>query len=231
MFTGKGKFQLIDVAGIADQVERLAADKRFGDVEKLLQGRKTEVYESPNAINHNLAGWLFWQIFSGMTRPYTNNADNFGHATIGTYLSSLATDNPAFSTDELNSYYNWYRDSRMNLPNLIDGTGYYTSYKANSEIIETPKCWTEPMYAGKRAIYRSMKWMWVPQEANSTNINSVRFIVCNNAQDCWGRPSYEASCRQFSRLRLKDNNGNMISISKNNTKVLIFEYTIRLMSL
>jgi hypothetical protein len=238
MLSGRGKFQLIDVAGIESEVEKAAHENRYADLQGLMRDRDREEYEAPNQVIHYVSGWMFQYIFNGVPGINSYYANAIGRALSFVYVNNYTANSPAYSTDEFNAYYRFYRDStNFDLPWKISGTGYYRSVKGcNSsnnnvatDICEAPKCWSETYSTGKRAIYRSMKWIWLPTELNSTDINSMSMVTTQDAY--WSAPSTENYCREFSRIRIKDSNDNMITISKNASKVLIFEYTFRLMSL
>jgi hypothetical protein len=225
MFSGRVKAQVIDVAGVLGQVHELEARQDYDSLLKLAARQPvTQETICKNQIFHGMAGWLFWQCFNGMSQPYayTQYAGSFIQQW---YLANYNVE-PVWSEDFANQYIYFLTSGNYNPPNYV--TAYH--HKSSGQEIQAHTIYSESYSSGKRAIYRTWRFLWLTGECNSSEIRGMVFGAWRDNNDYAGT-NRETYWRASGRVRFKDSNGVPITLLKNSSKLLLIEYTMRLMSL
>jgi hypothetical protein len=82
--------------------------------------------------------------------------------------------------------------------------------------------------SGREAVYMKSKWLYLPGEATSSVIRSVRVFQLEYLPD---RANGAFPKGRIGRVRIKDSGGNPVTVSKGATKSLLVEYTFTLPTL
>lgn len=225
MFSGRAKAQVIDVARRLDEVHNLEARRDYPALLRLAaECPITQEAECPNTLFHGMAGWLFWQCFSGM--PATYGYRQYGGSFIQQWYLHTYSIEPGWLDDWANSYYRFLTSGTYDPPYYA--TAYH--HKVSSQEIETHRVYSESLTTGKRAIYRTFKFLWLTAEANSPNIRGMAFGAFQD-YNYYNDGNREGNWRASGRVNFKDSSGNPITLLKDSSKLLLLEYTMRLMSL
>ena len=219
MIQGRAEAQIINVEGHQDYLIKLREAKQFAKVLDFLKRRPVDQRAiTDNQVLHHLVGNVFYRIF-GASAPPNEVPDDMCMWDF-VYLGSHSSE-PVFSDDLNSGYY-----STDGMPSNVASR----AWKYFGEEIETHTITSEDLSSGYRAIYRTWKWVWYPDEANSS---SIRSLIAHGYVACVYNYStnYSNYGRSTMRLRFKDDAGNPIQLVKNTSKCLMLQYQLRLLTL
>jgi len=234
MLEGHVKATIIDSRGIEDRLERLVHEQRGVEALALLAKRDVvQLCECDNQIYAITAGELLARctgadrITDDFYKPLNNWPTMTGFFT--GWIALTARDaSPAYGDNYTEGTYFNCGSQGAGTPSWWLGAGAHKHLNAE---IETHTCSSETLSSGRRSIYRTQKFLWVPSDFSSSNIRSAEWWTYNNNYDNYRNHGSTSGWRSASRVRFKDGNGVPIVLNKTSNQSLLFEYTVRLSSL
>lgn len=222
MFQGRLKTTLFDSGKLRDvDFDEAIAQKEISPLLYSLEPRLE--LEQRNQLFDHFVPYLFYHGgWSGAGAPvnpfYVSNGA--GHTYFGFVFPSTYTSEPTYT--EYSGVPSRY-DLIHIMPGYVDGTAGAKWFIRDQ--IDPWYVWSDP--SGQERLYFRQRWLWLPSQAVSSNINSLDIYFIDRADEVDGYDSYKS---RSGRVRFKDNGGTPVTINKTSAQVLLLEYTWSILS-
>jgi hypothetical protein len=233
MLEGLYKTNIIDAKDIEDELARLCYLGRGREALNLLKPRDVvQTCSGHNQIYAITAGELLARCTgaSRITDDFykTDSWPTFTGFFMGYIAMSARDATPAYSDNYTEGTFFDCSSQGAGTPSWWLGAG---AHKHLSSEIETHTCYSEALSSGRRSIYRTMKYLWLPSDFSSSNIRSAEWWTPSNWNTAYRNHNSASTWRSAGRIRFKDSCGNNITLNKTSNQALLFEYTIRFTTL
>jgi hypothetical protein len=217
---GHYNVKLLSAGGFSD--EDFHAAIKNGTIDDMLDSLDVlEEYDHDNQLLHLLSGSLFYRIFNAPA-PSSGHVVSDGNMLHYVCLCT-DTEEPTYSISE------WWNDliygGGVIAPN---GNSADTDVKRPSSAARTHQVVVEPNASGLRAVYDVQRWLWTPSQGNSSSIRTLKLCATNDNTDVW---YYLDEVINMSQTRLKDSNGNPVTLTKTSSEVLLVQWTLTMKSI
>jgi len=220
---GEFDIRLLSAGGFSD-ADFLAAQKK-GCVLDMLSNLDVERrHHGTNQVFDNVGAHIFDRHMGGdaVTAPF--NAIDGSAAAFWAIQFEDTSDEPGYTDLD------WVHDG---LP-YSDKMGNYVSTTGIKRFvdddIEATLIATDYDGVGKEEIRYRSRWLWLPNQGNSSNIKSLVVVYNSDGSQGVASNNYQHERAPSARIRIKDQNGNNTTINKTNSQVLFVEYTFYLVS-
>lgn len=199
--------------------EVLLAIQREG-LDAVLRKMEREVFcpRQHNQVYDAIPGWLFRHTMSGGGIRWPMNDDGVGNGGLANVQLSYLTDEPVFYTSIGGSYWNINEGSGS----IGNGSGkrFYNDSVEAERIVIFGDAHEHTLDPKESLLFRD-RWLYLPSEGITTDPNliaSITYYYSDNADNTGDNDR----CH-MGRVRLRDDQGRPIRISKSNEHVLLVE--------
>ena len=178
----------------------------------------TAKVQGSNRIFDSLSGHFFDKLFSLGNGPYPYYNGNGASGLSSILLSTNDAETSSYTEDV--GYINT-TTARYHyiFPNAATGTVPHKLFEEHQ--IEAWQIWAD--VSGREAIHFRNKFLYLPTEGVSNNIRSIAIWWMSDADN--NGDLYSVARARTGRIRLKDEAGNKIILTKSNKEILMVEYT------
>lgn len=225
----QGRFDITkkNAGGLLDA--DFAKAQREGWLAELLDELPTvQKVQTNNRIFDNMAGFILDKLFSlSNCGNYYYETDDGGPSAL--YAIGLSTDGSATDNYQEDwSKHNSYNDNQ-NLSQF--GTSVISSGATKRFAQDGVESWVVESAADREAITYKDKWLFTPQSFSSTSIKSIEIWFVSDGNTGLTDIDYGDAAGKIGRVRLKDSEGNDVTLTKNTSEIVLVEYTFTLVSM
>ena len=177
----------------------------------------TEKVQGNNRIFDSLAGNFLDKLFSLGNGPWPYYVGNGSSGLAIILLTTIDGDTSSY-TEDLGYHNSTTARYFSSMPNQVSGSAYK---RFDQDQIEAWQIWTNA--SGREAIHFRNKFLYLPTQGVSNNIRSIDIWWCSDADNTGDL--YSQGRARTGRIRLKDEAGNKIILTKSNKEILMVEYT------
>lgn len=219
----QGRFDLVKRdSGRLTDADFLKA-KEEGCLQQLLEELPLvqRYHAQQNRIFDNMSGYLLDKLFSlpNCAAPYYYTDYGPQAALAFICLLNLDGDTDSYTEDWVSYGVRGYE--------VAYTVGSSAAKRFEEDQIEAWSIWSNA--DGRKAINFKNKWLYLPTQAVSSHIRSIGIFFRSDADGLLSE-YYNRRTGRIGRVRLKDETGKSVIVTKNSREVLLVEYTFTLVS-